>query len=47
LSWRRLSLACLQAAIRQTIDGFGETIPVRVETTATFGPRDEGPPTTA
>ena len=32
--------ALLQAAIRAAIDGFGETIPVRIETIATFARRD-------
>jgi hypothetical protein len=35
------ALALLQAAIRAAIDSFGETIPVRIETTATFARRDD------
>jgi SAM-dependent methyltransferase len=34
-------LALLQAAIHVAIDSFGETIPVRIETTATFAQRDD------
>jgi len=37
-------LALLQAAIRAAIDGFGDTILVRIETMAAFSRRDDSGP---